>query len=132
LPEPAPNSICSKNCFAADFRKTFEQNPDGWRLARADAVIPHERNEEMIPDFTLHNETDHGGREVHLEIVGFWTPEYLSRKIAKVKAASLGNLIIAVSKQLALSDAVAEELNVLWFVRKLAAADVFERVNKLS
>jgi predicted nuclease of restriction endonuclease-like RecB superfamily len=62
---------------------------------------------------------------------GFWTPEYLSRKIAKVRTANLGNLIMAVSKQLALSDAVAEELNVLWFVRKLAAADVVKRANKL-
>jgi predicted nuclease of restriction endonuclease-like RecB superfamily len=81
---------------------------------------------------TLTNENDHGGREVHLEIVGFWTPEYLSRKIAKVSAANLGNLIMAVSKQLALSDAMAEGLNVLWFFRKLAAADVVERANELS
>jgi hypothetical protein len=39
---------------------------------------------------------------------------------------------MAVPQQLALSDAVAEELNVLWFVRKLSAADVVERANKLS
>jgi uncharacterized protein len=68
---------------------------------------------------------------VRLEIVGFWTPEYLSRKIAKIRSGNLGNLIIAVSKQLALSDAVAEDLNVLWFVRKLPAADVVERANML-
>jgi uncharacterized protein len=117
--------------FAADFRKTFEQNPDGWRLARADAVISLERNEVMIPDFTLHNQNGLSSHEVHLEIVGFWTPDYLSRKIAKVRAANLGNLIIAVSKQLALSNAVADEFNVLWFVRKLPAADVVERANML-
>src|SRR5262249_51106567 len=67
--------------FADDFQKTFERRPHEWRLARADAVIPLERNEVMIPDFTLRNQDD---REVYLEIVGFWTPEYLSRKIAKV------------------------------------------------
>ncbi|MBO0721845.1 MAG: DUF790 family protein [Blastocatellia bacterium] len=108
--------------FAADFNKLFEPNTDGWRLARADAVIPLERNEVMIPDFTIHRVD--GNQAIYLEIVGFWTPEYLSRKIAKLRAARLNNMIVAVSRRLALSDEIAEELNVLWFDRKLAAADV--------
>jgi uncharacterized protein len=118
--------------FAADFRKTFEKGTGGWRLARADAVIPLERNEVMIPDFTLHNENVYAGRDVHLEIVGFWTPEYLSRKIAKIRQAGSHKLIIAVSKRLVLSDQMAEELNVLWFDRKLAAADVVARAKLLT
>jgi predicted nuclease of restriction endonuclease-like RecB superfamily len=117
--------------FAADFRKTFERVHDGWQLARADAVIPLIRNEVMVPDFTLRIETANGRREVHLEIVGFWTPEYLSRKLAKLRQTDPGNMIIAVSKQLALNDEVAEELNVLWFDRKLKAADVVEQANSL-
>ncbi|HZF38557.1 MAG TPA: DUF790 family protein, partial [Blastocatellia bacterium] len=45
--------------FADDFQKAFERHPHGvggagvWSLARADAVIPVERNQVMIPDFTL-------------------------------------------------------------------------------
>jgi uncharacterized protein len=85
----------------------------------------------MIPDFTLRIETANGRREVHLEIVGFWTPEYLSRKVEKLRQTDPGNMIIAVSKQLALNDEVAEELNVLWFDRKLKAADVVEQANML-
>jgi hypothetical protein len=117
--------------FADDFQKTFERNPHSkgqWRLARADAVIPVERNQVMIPDFTLR---DRSGREVYLEIVGFWTPEYLSRKIAKVTAARLDNLILAVSKRLALSEAAAKELDVLWFAGKLSASAVIERADLL-
>lgn len=114
--------------FAADFEKTFEQSAYGWSLFRADAVIPVGRNEVMIPDFTLRNQS---GMEVYLEIVGFWTPEYLNKKIAKVREAKLDNLILAVSKQLALSKMEAEELNVLWFGKKLLAIDVLERVNLL-
>jgi predicted nuclease of restriction endonuclease-like RecB superfamily len=117
--------------FAADFRQAFEQQPHGWQLSRAAAVIPLERNEVMIPDFSLRKPNAQGNREVHLEIVGFWTPEYLSRKIAKVKAARLDNLILAVSKQLALGEAEAKELNVLWFAKKLSAASVIARADLL-
>ncbi|MGH9854439.1 MAG: DUF790 family protein, partial [Blastocatellia bacterium] len=99
-----------------------------WSLARADAVIPVEHNQVMIPDFTLR---DRSGREVYLEIVGFWTPEYLSRKIAKVTAARLNNLILAVSKRLALSEAAAKELDVVWFAGKLSASAVIERADLL-
>jgi len=115
--------------FAADFQKAFERRRHAWRLARADAVIPLERNEVMIPDFTLRNQN---GREVYLEIVGFWTPEYLSRKIAKVKAARLDNLILAVSNRLALGEETAKELDVLWFAGRLPAADVVERADLLA
>jgi len=119
--------------FADDFQKAFERYPHSlgagaWSLARADAVIPVERNQVMIPDFTLR---DWSGREVYLEIVGFWTPEYLSRKIAKVRAARLDNLILAVSKRLALSEAAAKELDVLWFAGKLSASAVIERADTL-
>jgi predicted nuclease of restriction endonuclease-like RecB superfamily len=118
--------------FAADFEKTFQQSSygrgHGWSLARADAVIPVGGNEIMIPDFTLRDQT---GLEVYLEIVGFWTPEYLKRKIAKVREANLSNLILAVSKQLSLSQTEAEELNVLWFGKKLSAIDVLERADLL-
>src|SRR5215831_3860333 len=115
--------------FAADFQKAFERRRHAWRLARADDVIPLERNEVMIPDFTLRNQN---GREVYLEIVGFWTPEYLSRKIAKVKAARLDNLILAVSNRLALGEETAKELDVLWFAGRLPAADVVERADLLA
>jgi hypothetical protein len=120
--------------FADDFQKAFERHPlgvDKWSLARADAVIPVEHNQVMIPDFTLR---DRSGHEVYLEIVGFWTPEYLSRKIAKVMAArsnNMDNLILAVSKRLALSEAAAKELDVLWFAGKLSASAVIERADLL-
>ena len=86
----------------------------------------------MIPDFTLRKPSAQGNREVYLEIVGFWTPEYLCRKLAKVRAARLDNLILAVSKQLALGEAEATELNVLWFAKKLSAAAVMARADLLA
>ena len=114
--------------FAVDFEKAFAKNSHRWRLTRADAVISLARNEVMIPDFTLR---DQNGHEVYLEIVGFWTPDYLNRKIAKVTEAGLDNLIVAVSKQLALDEAAASEINVLWFAKKLPVAEVIARAELL-
>ncbi|MBK9315811.1 MAG: DUF790 family protein [Acidobacteria bacterium] len=79
----------------------------------------------MISHFAI--QTILSAVKVYLEIVGFWTPEYLSRKIAKVRDAKLDNLILAVSKKLALSKEVSDELNVLWFSGKLSVQEVIER-----
>jgi predicted nuclease of restriction endonuclease-like RecB superfamily len=112
--------------FATDFQRTFPRHSHEWSLTRADAVIPVERNEVMIPDFTLR---DRGGQEIYLEIVGFWTQEYLSKKIAKVRAARLNNLILAVSKSLTLNGGGTEEFNIVWFDRKLSASAVIAYIN---
>jgi predicted nuclease of restriction endonuclease-like RecB superfamily len=42
------------------------------------------------------------GTEVVLEIVGYWTPEYLADKLRKLSAARHVNLIVAVPRPLAL------------------------------
>jgi hypothetical protein len=55
----------------------------------------------------------------------------LSRKIAKVGAARLDNPIRAVSKWLAVSEAAAKELNVLWFAGKLSTSVAIERADML-
>jgi predicted nuclease of restriction endonuclease-like RecB superfamily len=54
------------------------------------------------------------------------------RKIAKIKAARLDNLILVVSNRLALSEETAKELDVLWFAGRLPAADVVERADLLA
>jgi predicted nuclease of restriction endonuclease-like RecB superfamily len=58
--------------------------------------------------------------------------KYAARKIAKVRAARLDNLILAVSKRLALGEETAKELDVLWFAGRLPAADVIERADLLA
>jgi predicted nuclease of restriction endonuclease-like RecB superfamily len=53
--------------------------------------------EVMIPDFAIEHPN---GRRVILEIVGFWTPEYLTEKLEKIRAADVDNLVLAVSERL--------------------------------
>ncbi len=52
-----------------------------------------------VPDFLF---THEDGTQVALEIVGYWTPEYLKEKFAKLARVRAPNLIVAVRKQLAL------------------------------
>ena len=43
-------------------------------------------------------------RRAIIEIVGFWTPEYLMSKLAKVRQIEADNFVLAVSERLDWSD----------------------------
>jgi len=60
----------------------------------------------MLPDFAIEHPD---GRRVMFEIVGFWTPEYLEEKLAKIRAADRDNLIVAVSERLDCSSETLKE-----------------------
>jgi hypothetical protein len=82
----------------------YDARLDGWtapghRLPELRAWASERGIAELfLPDFTLR----HGdGREALVEVVGFWAPEYLERKLRKVAAAGLGNLILVVYQGLA-------------------------------
>lgn len=53
----------------------------GWSLRR-EATILHQGQTVFMPDFTL---THQGHGEVQLEIIGFWTPEYLREKVLRLE-----------------------------------------------
>jgi len=63
------------------FAEKFGTVRAGWTLRREGAIL-HEGQSVFLPDFTLRHED---GTEVHLEIVGFWTPEYLAKKRETVR-----------------------------------------------
>ena len=50
----------------------------------------------MIPDFTFRHPD---GRMAILEIMGYWRPEYLRRKLEKLRQAQRKDLLVAVSSQ---------------------------------
>ena len=54
----------------------FGPTRDGWQLIREGEIL-HEGQKTFVPDFTFRHED---GTQVFLEIVGFWTPEYLARQ----------------------------------------------------
>ncbi|MCB1806171.1 MAG: DUF790 family protein, partial [Candidatus Competibacteraceae bacterium] len=72
----------------------------------------------FVPDFALRHPD---GRTVHIEIVGFWHPDYLRRKLDKVRRAAMPDLLLAVSDRLNVSTEQIAELAgpVIWFKGKL-------------
>ncbi len=79
--------------------RKFGEVRDGWRLRR-EAVLLEVGRSLLVPDFVF---THDDGTEVALEIVGYWTPEYLADKFGKLALVRETNLIVAVRRAWALS-----------------------------
>ncbi len=77
------------------FATRFEGLDSGWHLRREPEPIPAGRYV-IIPDFSFERD----GIKVFMEVVGFWTPEYLERKIEKLKNIE-ETMLIVVDKGLA-------------------------------
>jgi predicted nuclease of restriction endonuclease-like RecB superfamily len=78
-------------------RKWGTEARDGWSLRRAGRILQRGQTV-FVPDFVL-NHLD--GREVLLEIVGFWTPEYLQAKIEKLKLFEDQGILLAAAEKVA-------------------------------
>ena len=101
-----------------------------WELVREDDVIDLGA-EVLLPDFALEHPD---GRRAILEIVGFWTPEYLDEKLAKIRRADVENLVLAVSETL---DCTSEDIDlgadrVLWFKTGIHVYDVVDLVEEYT
>lgn len=118
----------ARSDFDSDVERTLAQK---WERANTDWELRHEDDvldlgaEVMIPDFALEHSD---GRRAILEIVGFWTPEYLDEKLAKIREADLDHLLVAVSERLECSadDFEGASDRVLWFKSGIHVYDVVE------
>ncbi len=117
--------------FAAEFEAKFGGERGKWTLSREDEALLL-GDTVMIPDFALTHKRD--GRRALVEIVGFWHPDYLRRKVEKVRAANRRDLILLVYEGVNLS---AEKLQavpgeVLYFANKPVLKDVMTAVENCA
>lgn len=87
---PAPQEFDS--ALEESFARKFGPKRNGWELIREGEIL-HDRQKTFLPDFTFHHDD---GTEVFLEIVGFWTPEYLAHKRETLRQFRHHNILIAV------------------------------------
>ena len=116
--------------LAAEFEAKYGGARRQWELAREDELILL-GDTVMIPDFSFTHRKD--GRRALLEIVGFWHPDYLRRKLAKVRQARRRDLILLVYKSANVSEGEFEAASageVLTFVRKPVLKDVLAAVER--
>jgi len=90
---PAPQEFDSH--LEEAFAKKFGPSRRGWQLIREGEIL-HDRQKTFVPDFTFRHED---GTEVLLEIVGFWTPEYLAAKRNTLQRFRDRKVLIAVPEK---------------------------------
>ena len=107
--QPAKLVLCDKDGFTShlpgpddfdsaleeSFAKKFGTERNGWQLIREGEIF-YDRQKTFVPDFTFRHKD---GTEVSLEIVGFWTPEYLTQKRKTLQQFRHHKILIAVPKK---------------------------------
>ena len=118
--------------FAAEFEAKYGGAERQWLLTREDEVLVV-GDTVMIPDFAFTHRRD--GRRALLEIVGFWHPQYLQRKLAKVRQAKRRDLILLVYEDVNVAEGAFEAASageVLTFSRKPVLKDVLAAVERCA
>jgi hypothetical protein len=118
--------------FAAEFEEKYGGAERKWELAREDELILVD-DTVMIPDFSFTHRKD--GRRALLEIVGFWQPDYLRRKLAKVRQAQRSDLILLVYESANVAEGTFEAVSageVLTFSRKPVLKEVLAAVERCA
>ena len=91
LPPSEPFDSGVEEAFA---KKWGDEPREGWRLFREDVIL-HEGQSVFFPDFVFRRED---GLEAYLEVVGFWTPEYLAKKRETIAKFRGHRILLAVAE----------------------------------
>ncbi len=92
---PPPDEFDSQ--VEEDFATKWGPEPrDGWTLIREGEILHHVQKV-FVPDFVFRHDD---GRTVLLEIIGFWTPEYLEAKLATLRTFGARPILLAVAEPL--------------------------------
>jgi len=112
----------------SEFAKDFHAFGTPWTLKRElEPVIVG--NSVMIPDFTLQL----GATKVFLEIVGFWTKQYLEKKIEKLREIRNVPFILAVDEALACEKvARLSGFNIVYYKYKVPIRKIIEILRPLE
>ena len=112
------------------FAGRFEKAKTEWQMERETEII-NLKETVMIPDFAFHHPD---GRTALLEIVGFWRPEYLRRKLEKLRKAQRKDLIVAVSRDLNVSEEDFAEVpgGVFFFKNRIQPRDVIAELEEIE
>lgn len=117
---PRPYDSKLEERFARDFAKVA---PD-WELSREPAAIAV-AGTLVFPDFGLRHE----GRTWLVEIVGFWTPEYVQRKFDAYRGSGV---LLCVDERLGCGRPSESDLAVVWFRRRIDPEQVLEALTSID
>ncbi len=121
---PSPDEFDST--LEASFAGKFGSKRDGWQLIREGEIL-HHHQKTFVPDFTFRHED---GTEVLLEIVGFWTPEYLEHKRETLQQFRHHKILIAVPEK-SLREGASVGKNVLLYKTTLKLKPLTEALERI-
>jgi hypothetical protein len=103
----------------------------GWDLTREPEPLAVDGTL-VFPDFAVWRDTAPDRRWL-VEIVGFWTPEYLQAKLDRLSRADRSDLLVCIDRRLGCGpEDVPSHLPVVWFDRTIDAAAVLARLGELE
>lgn len=112
------------------FFEDFIQTAPAWEILREPEPI-YADGALIFPDFALsHRDLPH--KRVLMEIIGFWTPEYLKKKLALIQKADIHEMIICVSKSLACGEKeLPLKAEIIRYGKKVSAKKVLQAAKKM-
>lgn len=122
VPSPEEFDSSLEEHFA---RKWGTEPRDGWSLVREGAILIAGQKA-FTPDFVLHHTS---GRTIMLEIVGFWTPEYLKQKAETLKLFPRVPILLAVAERVG-GDLPPMDVPVVTFKSVLKLKSVLEALER--
>jgi predicted nuclease of restriction endonuclease-like RecB superfamily len=131
FPDTTVESADYDSAIERDFAARIASLADGWDVTREPTIL-RAGETVMIPDFGF----ERGAHDLYLEIVGFWTPEYLQEKIEKVRVVeSEAPLLLAVNERLNCTEddfAGADEVFFYDPDRKVPVKPVLDRLRAID
>ncbi len=109
--------------FDSAIEKEFYQlGFKGWTVRREPTVLKAGQYA-FIPDFSL----ERNGTRIYVEIIGFWTPEYLKHKIQKLNdLQEKESMILLVNRNLACTGSEFQAENLLFYDKKIPHLDIIK------
>jgi predicted nuclease of restriction endonuclease-like RecB superfamily len=118
-----------KETFDSAIEKEFYNlSFKGWTVRREPTVLKTGRYA-FIPDFLMEqNGTD---TRIYVEIIGFWTPEYLKNKIQKInQLKEKESMILLVNKMLSCSGSEFDTDNVIFYDKRIPQLEIIKILRK--
>ena len=117
-------SVSYDSSVEENFATQFEALRSEWKLKREPEPVLAGKKV-ILPDFSF----ERNGTRIYMEIVGFWTKEYLMRKIEKLKTTKV-NMLVAVDRALACERVSSlnkqSQLNVVYYKDRVPLAPVIQ------
>ena len=107
------------------FAAKFGPDRDGWQLIREGEIL-HQGQSAFVPDFVFRHQD---GTQVLMEIVGFWTPEYLASKRETLRQFRQHHILIALPERSVRENATVGD-NVILYKTALKLQPVLEALER--